>query len=184
MTSSDSLRMMVFAALMAALIAIGAFVAVPIGPVPIVLQNFFVLLAGMLLGSRWGFISVAVYLLAGACGLPVFAGGSGGLGHLIGPRGGYLFGYLPAVLVVGWVAERARGKTAWEIAAMVIGSLFVYAAGVSWLNWILHLGWLKALAVGMYPFLIGDALKIGAAIAVARSLRPLIRARFAKAHAA
>jgi biotin transport system substrate-specific component len=177
-TSTDSLRMMVFAALLAALIAVGAFLAVPIGPVPIVLQNFFVLLAGMLLGSRWGFICVAVYLLAGACGLPVFAGGSGGIGHLFGPRGGYLFGYLPAVFVVGWVAERTRGKIAWEVAAMVIGCLFVYAAGVPWLNWMLHLGWSKAFAVGMYPFLIGDALKIAAAVPVVRSLRPLIRTRF------
>lgn len=181
MQSPDSLRMMVFAALMAALIAIGAFVAVPIGPVPIVLQNFFVLLAGMLLGSRWGLISVGVYLAAGACGLPVFAGGSGGLGHLIGPRGGYLFGYLPAVWVIGWIAERGGGKAAWEVIGMAIGSLLVYTVGVPWLGWMLNLEWPKALAVGMYPFLIGDALKIAAAVPVVRSLRPLIRTHAMKA---
>jgi len=66
--------MMVYASLFAALTAVGAFVAIPIGPVPIVLQNMFVYLAGLLLGSRWGLASVGVYLLAGTCGLPVFAG--------------------------------------------------------------------------------------------------------------
>ena len=87
MDASNQLRMMVYAALFAALLAVGAFLSIPIGPVPIVLQNFFVLLTGLLLGSRWAAASVAVYLLAGACGLPVFAGGTGGLGHLIGPPG-------------------------------------------------------------------------------------------------
>ena len=75
MTDFNQLRMTVFASLLAALMAAGAFLAIPIGPVPIVLQNMFVLLAGLLLGSRWGLASVAVYLLTGACGLPVFAGG-------------------------------------------------------------------------------------------------------------
>ena len=74
MNTPSQLRMMVYASLLAALIAVGAYLAIPIGPVPIVLQNLFVLLAGLLLGSRWGAASVAVYLLAGACGLPVFAG--------------------------------------------------------------------------------------------------------------
>ena len=99
MGASNQLRMMVYASLFAALTAVGAFLALPIGPVPIVLQNMFVFLAGLLLGSRWGLASVGVYLLAGAVGLPVFAGGLGGLGRLIGPTGGYLIGYLPTVFI-------------------------------------------------------------------------------------
>ena len=79
MDSSNQLRMMVYASLFAALTAVGAFLAIPIGPVPIVLQNMFVYLAGLLLGGRWGLASVGVYLLAGASGLPVFAGGLGGI---------------------------------------------------------------------------------------------------------
>lgn len=175
MDTSTSLRSMVYASLMAALIAVGAFLAIPIGPVPIVLQNLFVLLAGLLLGSRWSVASVALYLLAGACGLPVFAGGGGGLGHLIGPSGGYLWGFLPAAWVVGLVADRAKGKTQLEVAAMIIGSLMIYALGVPWLEVVLGIGFKKALAVGMYPFLIGDALKIAAAVPIARSLRPVLR---------
>lgn len=84
------IRMTVYASLFAALTAAGAYLSIPIGPVPIVLQNLFILLSGLLLGSRWGPASVAVYLLAGACGLPVFAGGMGGIGRLVGPTGGYL----------------------------------------------------------------------------------------------
>ena len=165
---------MVLASLMAAFIAVGAFIALPIGPVPIVLQNFFVLLTGLLLGSRWAAASVAVYLLAGACGLPVFAGGTGGLGHLIGPRGGYLVGFLVAAFLVGWVAERARGRMVPEILAMVAGSAAIYACGVPWLKFMLGISFGKAIMIGMVPFLIGDSLKIAAAIPVARSLRPLV----------
>ena len=75
MNVTDELRMTVYASLMSALIAAGAFIAIPIGPVPIVLQNFFVLLSGILLGSRWGLASVGVYLIAGALGLPVSRSG-------------------------------------------------------------------------------------------------------------
>ena len=91
--------MTVFASLLAALMAAGAYLSIPIGPVPIVLQNMFVLLAGLLLGSRWGLAGVAAYFLTGLCGLPVFAGGLGGIGRIVGPTGGYLIGYLPAVFV-------------------------------------------------------------------------------------
>lgn len=93
MTPNIQLRMMVYALLLAVLTAAGAYLAIPIGPVPIVLQNLFILLAGLLLGSRWGLASVRVYLLTGALGLPVFAGGLGGIGRLVGPTGGYLVGF-------------------------------------------------------------------------------------------
>ena len=86
--NTEQLRRTVQASLFAALIAAGAFLAVPIGPVPIVLQNMFVLLAGLLLGPRWGLAGVGIYLLAGAIGLPVFAGGTGGIGRMLGPTGG------------------------------------------------------------------------------------------------
>ena len=115
------LRPMIYASLFAALTAVGAYLFVPIGPVPIVLQNMFVFLAGLLLGSRWGLASVAVYLLAGICGLPVFAGGTGGIGRFAGPTGGFLLGYLPAVFLVGWIAERQPGRMLRDVAAMLLG---------------------------------------------------------------
>jgi len=175
MTPTTQLRMMVYASLFAALTAAGAYLSIPIGPVPIVLQNMFVFLAGLILGSRWGVASVAVYLLAGACGLPVFAGGLGGIGRLIGPTGGYLLGYLPTVLIIGLITKGSRKKVWIDVLAMVCGSLVLYACGVTWLKMLTHMTWAKSLAVGMYPFLPGDALKIAAAAAIARALRPVVR---------
>ena len=113
----------VFASLLAALMAAGAYLSIPIGPVPIVLQNMFVFLAALLLGSRWGLASVAVYLLVGACGLPVFAGGLGGIGRIVGPTGGYLIGYLPAVFIAGYISEKAGKRIGYDVLAMICGDL-------------------------------------------------------------
>ena len=175
MDSSNQLRMMVYASLFAALTAVGAFLAIPIGPVPIVLQNMFVYLAGLLLGGRWGLASVGVYLLAGACGLPVFAGGLGGISRFIGPTGGYLIGYLPAVFLIGKISQKAKPRGVSDVLAMICGTLVLYACGVSWLKIITGMSPAKALALGMAPFLIGDALKIAAAAGIAKALRPIIR---------
>jgi biotin transport system substrate-specific component len=170
----EQIRMMVYAALMAALTAAGAWIAIPVGPVPIVLQNLFIYLAGLLLGSRWGTISVGVYLLAGACGLPVFAGGMGGIGRIVGPTGGYLIGFLPAVFLTGRIAGR-QSRILVDVLAMILATAVIYAAGVVWLHTLTGLSWQKTFAVGMIPFLPGDAVKIAAAAAIARTLRPLIR---------
>jgi biotin transport system substrate-specific component len=172
--SAVSLRMMVYASLMAALTAAGAYIAIPIGPVPIVLQNLFVFLSGLLLGPRWGTASVGIYLLAGALGLPVFAGGVGGIGHFAGPTGGYLLGYLPAVYVIGLISFGSKKRVILDILAMVSGGLIVYALGLSWLKILTKMTLAKTLAVGIFPFLPGDAIKIAAAIPIAQALRPII----------
>lgn len=173
--ASNSLRPLVHAALFAALTAVGAYLAIPVGPVPIVLQNLFVMLAGLLLGRRGGVASVTIYLLAGACGLPVFAGGSGGLARFFGPTGGYLIGYLPAVWVIGCIAERRRPSAVRDAIALTIGCLVLYGFGLSWLRVVTGMDWPKTLAAGMLPFLPGDVLKIAAAVPLARALRPVLR---------
>ncbi len=172
--ASGALRPLVYASLFAALTAVGAYLFIPIGPVPIVLQNMFVFLAGLLLGSRWGLASVAVYLLAGLCGLPVFAGGTGGIGRFFGPTGGFLLGYLPAVFLIGSIADRRSGRMLWDVVAMVLGSAALYACGVPWLKVVTGMTLAKAAAVGMLPFLAGDALKIAAAALIARAVRPIM----------
>ena len=182
--SSQQLKRMVYAALMAALTAAGAYIAIPLGPVPIVLQNLFIMLAGLLLGGRWGLISVAVYLLAGAVGLPVFAGGTGGVGKFVGPTGGYLLGFAAAAYLIGIISESGRGRVTIDVLAMVAGTLIIYAFGVSWLKVVTGISFPKALTVGMLPFLIGDALKIAAAIPIARALRPMMDGTFAAVRAA
>jgi biotin transport system substrate-specific component len=172
--SSDSLRMTIYASLMAALTAAGAYLAIPIGPVPIVLQNLFVFLSGLLLGPRWGAASVGIYLLAGALGLPVFAGGTGGIGHFAGPTGGYLLGYLPAVYVIGLISGRSKKGAVLDIIAMVCGGFMVYAIGLTWLKILTKMTIAKTLAVGMFPFVPGDGIKIAAAVPIAKALRPII----------
>jgi len=174
MNSSLQLRMTVYASLLAALTAAGAYLSIPIGPVPIVLQNMFVLLSGLLLGSRWGFASVGVYILAGAFGLPVFAGGLGGISRIAGPTGGYLLGYLPAVYVIGLITEKTKKNIVFDVIAMVCGCIIIYVCGVTWLKVLTGMTWSKTLMVGMYPFVIGDVLKIAAAAVIAKGLRPVM----------
>ena len=170
----DKLRQTVLASLMAALTAVGAYIYVPVGPVPIVLTTLFVLLSGLLLGSRWGLTSMAVYLLVGAIGMPVFAGGRGGFPHFFGPTGGYLFGYALSAWVTGLVSERSRGHLVIEIAAVVAGAVSIYLVGVPWLKGVTQMSWTKAVMVGMVPFLIGDTLKASAALILARAVRPIL----------
>jgi len=165
---------MVLTSLFAALTAVGALIALPIGPVPIVLQNFFAMLMALLLGPRWALAGIGIYLLAGALGLPVFAGGTSGLARFAGPTGGYLVGYLPCVALIGWISARGSGHRLIDVLAMLCGTAALYACGVSWLKLVTGLAWGKALGVGVIPFLPGDIVKIIAAVLVIKSLRQLI----------
>ncbi len=170
----EKLRWMVLASLMAALTAVGAYIHVPIGPVPIVLSTLFVLLSGLLLGSRWGLVSMVLYLFVGAIGIPVFSGGRGGFAHFLGPTGGYLFGYVLASWVTGFIAERSRSIFILEIFSVIMGELAIYSLGVPWLKMVTQMSWSKALMVGMIPFLIGDAVKATVALVLARAVRPIL----------
>lgn len=160
------------ACLFAALISVGAYIAIPIPgtPVPIVLQNMFILLAGMVLGPRWGLVSVALYLLLGAAGLPVFSGGTGGLAKFAGPTGGYLIGYIPAVIAAGLIARFGKRAWYWNALAGLAAMAIVYLFGVVRLRMVLNATWAKALAAGFFPFLLGDAIKI----AIASGLTPAL----------
>jgi biotin transport system substrate-specific component len=175
MQATTDIQNLVLASLFAALTAVGAFIAIPIGPVPIVLQNLFVMLMGLMLGPRWGVAGVAAYLLAGALGLPVFAGGTGGIGRFVGPTGGYLVGYLPSVAIIGWLAQRGRPRWLFDALAVIAGTLMLYIGGVSWLKIVTGMTWGKTLMVGMVPFLPGDIAKMIAAVMMVGALRQLIR---------
>ncbi|MCU0587489.1 MAG: biotin transporter BioY [Syntrophobacteraceae bacterium] len=170
------LHRMAHTSLMAALIAVGALIHLPMGPVPVVLQNLFVLLAGLLLGSRHGLTSVLLYMLIGAMGFPVFAGGKGGIAHFLGPTGGYLLGFASAAFVTGLISERFPRSTVADSCAVLAGSLLIYAVGIPWLKAVTQMTWIKAITVGMLPFLPGDIIKAIAAVLLARPAR-LILAR-------
>lgn len=166
--------MMVYASLLAALTAASAFIIIPIGEVPVVLYNFFILMMGLLLGSRWGAASIAVYLLAGGLGLPVFAGGKGGIAILLGPTGGYLIGFLPAVFIIGFISEKFKQRLSYDIIAMLCGTVVIYAFGVIQLKLVLGKTWMVTMALGVIPFIPFDLIKLVAAAMTAKAVRPII----------
>lgn len=169
-----SLRGMVYAAMFAALTAVGGLISVPIPlqPVPITLQTLFTALAGLLLGGRYGALSQLVYVVLGLMGMPVFDGGKSGLGVLLGPAGGYLVGFIAGAYVTGRVASsRKKAGIPWLCLSVALGYVVVYGAGVAQLSMVAHLGLYKALAVGALPFIPGDCLKVAAASLLAWRLR-------------
>lgn len=165
------------AASLGILTAAGAYVIIPLpfSPVAITGQTFFVLLAGLLLGARWGATAIVTYLMIGAAGFPVFSGGTGGIGILFGPTGGYLIGFVFAALIVGYIAQHAIGKApkyrrGLFIAGVIVGSAVIYVAGVPWLALTADLTLTEAVVVGLLPFVLGDVVKAAAAVLVSESL--------------
>lgn len=169
---SDRVKRLVYAALFAALTAVSAWVMIPLPPVPITLQTFFVMLSGAVLGPYFGTLSMAVYLLLGFIGLPVFAGGQSGLGVLVGPTGGYLIGFVLCPIVTGLIVQmRKNPGLLWYGMAMAAGTLVIYTCGVALLSMVIHMPLDRSILVGMLPFIPGDALKIIIGSFVARKLK-------------
>ncbi|MDR2518744.1 MAG: biotin transporter BioY [Spirochaetaceae bacterium] len=172
-----SLVTLTLAALFAALITAGTFIAIPLpgSPVPVVLQDMFALLAGLVLGPLLGAASVGIYLIAGALGAPVFAGASGGFTRFLGPTGGFLIGYLFMALLGGAILGRPKPDAPlplWRLALGVIaGSLAVYGPGVLWLKIVLDDTVGGALLKGFVPFIPGTILKGIAGGIIAKRLR-------------
>jgi len=155
-------RSMVLASLLASLTAASSIVAIPIGPVPITLQSLFVLASGGILGPGWGALSMCLYLLMGMAGLPVFAGGTSGIGRILGPSGGYLLGFVLSAGLVGLMTRRAGGRFPLVLATLA-GLALIYALGSVWLSIIGRIPMDRALLLGVVPFLPGDLLKAFAA---------------------
>lgn len=152
-------------ALFAALTAAGTFISIPLpgSPIPLVLQNMFALLSGLILGPLLGGAAVGLYLIAGAIGAPVFAGAGGGFARFASPSGGFLIGYLLMAILGGCIVGRPQAdcKTPlWRIACGVAaGILVVYVPGVIQLKLILNDTWEGAITKGFLPFIIGDVIK-------------------------
>jgi biotin transport system substrate-specific component len=161
----------------AALVGLAAQVAVPLPgtPVPFTLQTLAVLVVGAGLGARLGGASLALYALAGAAGMPWFADGSSGL---VFASAGYVLGFVPAAVLVGWCAERRGDRTVLRTTAtMLLGTAVVYACGVSVLMHVTGLHLVAALEAGVRPFLVGDAVKIAVASALLPSAWRLLDRR-------
>jgi biotin transport system substrate-specific component len=153
----------------AVLVALCAQISIPLPftPVPITGQTFAVLLVGASLGPLAAFASIALYLLAGVAGAPVYAHGDHGWSTVTGATGGYLVGFLVTAAVVGLLATRGWDRRfASSSGAMLAGSVIVYAIGLPWLAASLHTDLEKTLELGLYPFVVGDILKLYVAAAL------------------
>lgn len=164
---------MVFVALFAALICVAAPFSIQVGPIPITLATFAVMLSGALLGGKRGMVAVCVYILIGAVGLPVFSGFKGGLGVLGGPTGGYIIGYIPLALITGIFANMNTkfNRAVVSVIGMIIGTVALYTFGTVWFMIISKSSLANALALCALPFLPGDAVKIACITAVSVPLK-------------
>jgi biotin transport system substrate-specific component len=150
----------VLAALGTALLTLSAKINLPLPYVPMTLQTLVVLLIGAAYGWRLGGITVIAYLAEGAIGLPVFAGPVGGFGPLIGPTAGYLFGFVVAAVIVGWLSERGWDRSVLLLfVAMGFGHMVILGCGFAWLAFGVKLGVEKAWLVGLAPFIAGAVVK-------------------------
>lgn len=164
-----NVRKMVASSVFAALVAVCAWIAVPIPPVSFTLQTFGVLLALGVLEGRWGCACVGLYLMLGLIGLPVFSGFRGGASALIGPTGGFLWGFLAAGLCY-WALQRL-GK----LAAMIAAQLVCYVCGCLWFVFYAGGGFGGAVLVCVVPYLLPDAIKLALAYSVSGRLQRHIR---------
>ncbi|TPK41588.1 biotin transporter BioY [Mesorhizobium sp. B2-5-4] len=150
-------------------LALSSYIEVPMVPVPVTMQTFAVTLIGALYGWRLGAVTIAAWLVEGAVGFPVLAGGAAGIQHFVGPTGGYLFAFPITGALVGWLAERGwnGNRVLLAFAAMLLGNVACLALGTAWLA--VMIGAEKAITFGFVPFIVGGLLKsaLGAATLMA-----------------
>jgi biotin transport system substrate-specific component len=176
-TTNSVSKKIVFTALFAALIAVCGFISIPIPgtPIPIVLQNMLTVLTGLMLGPVWGTASTLLFLVAGALGLPIFAGGTGGIAKLMGPTGGFLYGYALATLVSGIIAQRpVYGKKTpliRLILATVAGFVIMYIPGVIHFMKVMEKTFVQTMTLCVIPYIPGDIVKMILAFLLAAKLR-------------
>lgn len=188
---NKSILIISFIAMFAAIICIGCFLRIPLGPVPIVLQNALCILTSAILGSFLGGIPTALFLLAGLIGLPVYAGGTSGIAVWAGPTGGFLPGYLLGAVVTGFIAgcpSVSDKKFSWKnfiriTIAIFAGMVILYVPGIiHFARWAEKAGRIPAdktafaytMAACVIPYIPGDLLEIVVAIPVALKIRPIL----------
>jgi biotin transport system substrate-specific component len=163
--------LVVGASLFVALCARITISLMPLTPVPLTVQNFGVLLVGLLLGSRRGFAALALYLAEGAAGLPVFSpAGPGGIAHLLGATGGFLLAYPLVAWVTGFIAERGRQSVVRAAFAGLVGELVLFGGGLTWLAILTH-SMAQAFRWGLQWFVFAEVIKVMLAAAIAAPVR-------------
>jgi biotin transport system substrate-specific component len=151
------------------------WIAIPLGPVPITLQVFGVVLAALLLSWEWAAAALAIYVVMGAAGIPVFSMGTAGLGVVLGPTGGYIIGFALAAPAGAWLRQMLERRGTAQVVADVVCAAavvtVVYLLGWVQLALVTNMGLAKALVVGVAPFIVPDAIKAAVAIAIASAVR-------------
>lgn len=172
MNQNKKIKSMILISMFTAVISVLSYVSIPLpfSPVNLTGQTLGVMLIGSILSPMEAFLSMVVYLLLGAVGLPVFSGGHSGLGSLFGPTGGFLFGFLIAAVIISVLRGTGKSVTRLIMANLIGGIIVVYCVGVPFLAFSLHMTLAKAAMVGAVPFIIGDLIKVAIASVSAAAL--------------
>lgn len=165
---------LVYIGLFAALIAVCAWIAVPL-TVSVTLQTFAVCLTAGLLGWKRATLAVAVYILLGMIGLPVFTGFNSGISAIAGPTGGYIVGFIFTAVITGLAADKCGGKMSYNILFMTLGILTCYLFGTVWFVIAYKVSFASALSTCVFPFLVPDAVKIVLAAFLTGKLKRFVK---------
>ncbi len=166
---------MTVTALFAAIMCILGPISIPVGEVPISLTSLILYFAVFILGTKFAAISYLIYFLLGLAGLPVFSQYSGGLSKVAGPTGGYLVGFFFLILIGGFFVEHFKGKFVMSAVGFVLATAVTYAFGTVWFIILMKCKLLYALANCVFPFLIGDAVKIIVACLFGKMIRDRLK---------
>lgn len=169
-------REITFISLFTALICISSYIKIDIPYVPFTAQSLAVMLAGSVLTPRQAFLCLFTYLLLGAAGAPIFAGGTAGLPIILGKTGGYLIGFLAGAVAISLIRGKKNGLIRLGLANIIGGIVVVYLFGSIWLSYITGIGIVKAIVVGVLPFIPGDLIKAAAATIIASRLNKSLSA--------
>ncbi len=158
-SSQSRLRMLILTALCTAIICILAQITIPLPLVPITGQTLAIGIVATILGSKYGTLASLLYLILGAVGIPVFSGFSGGLGVIVGPTGGFIFGFIPTAFIIGYYLEKTSFTVINAIIANIIGMLVTLTIGTVYLKIVANLTWTAAFLGGFAPFIIVGVVK-------------------------
>ena len=161
----------------AALCILGGF-SVPIGPVPVSLTNFVIYVFAIVIGRKLSTLSTILYVLIGFVGLPVFSGFSGGAAKLFGPTGGYIIGFILVAYITGFASDNFIKNKIFMFLLMLLGTILLYILGTLWLSFQADMSFIKALYVGVIPFVFADLIKILVGMVIGTSIKKQLKINF------
>lgn len=180
MNQKFSVQELTTMALLAALLCVSSYISIqlPFSAVPITAQTLIVNLIALLLKPKKAGITVGIWILLGLVGLPVFSGGKGGFGVLAGPTGGYIIGYLVAVMIIALIRGNRNKAIRNMISTIAVGIPVIYVIGVPWLKVVAGLDWKAAVITGLLPFIAGDIIKAVASVYIAKPLYKVVNVEY------